>query len=189
MELLLRKNFLKSFSFTPAVFTVLFFSTGCKRERDRTPPETIIISSPSNPAGSTTTIFEFTCDKEECVYECELDSSGWEACESPKTYTGLSKNVHIFEVRALDMSGNIDETPAPYSWMIVTAEQVSSGYAHTCAVLSDGRIKCWGKNEYGQLGNGTNEGSLIPVFVNGIDNEYIYQLVLIIHVLFFGMEL
>jgi len=154
---------------TVSIFTISV-GCGCEDEKDRTPPDTIIIATPANPAGSTTAEFEFTCDEEECVYECQMDSSGWEACESPKTYTGLSKTEHIFEVRAYDLSGNVDENPASYTWSIITAEQVSAGYAHTCAVLSDGRVKCWGWNQYGQLGNGTNDDSLVPVFVSGIDN-------------------
>jgi alpha-tubulin suppressor-like RCC1 family protein len=35
-----------------------------------------------------------------------------------------------------------------------TAVQVSSGHAHTCAVLDDGSLKCWGSNREGQLGLG-----------------------------------
>lgn len=47
---------------------------------------------------------------------------------------------------------------------------VESGYLHTCAVLSNGRIKCWGKNRFGALGDGTTNSSLIPVDVVGITN-------------------
>ncbi len=35
-----------------------------------------------------------------------------------------------------------------------TATQVVAGERHTCAILDDGAVKCWGENEYGQLGLG-----------------------------------
>jgi alpha-tubulin suppressor-like RCC1 family protein len=34
-----------------------------------------------------------------------------------------------------------------------------------CAVLSTGRMTCWGYNFDGQLGNGTTTGSDVPVAV------------------------
>ena len=44
---------------------------------------------------------------------------------------------------------------------------ISAGYASTCAVLDDGRVKCWGDNRWGQLGDGTNSNRSIPAFVTG----------------------
>ena len=35
-----------------------------------------------------------------------------------------------------------------------TAIAVATGNAHTCAILDDGSLKCWGDDQYGQLGNG-----------------------------------
>ena len=49
-------------------------------------------------------------------------------------------------------------------------QKISAGYAHTCAVLEDGRVKCWGNNLNGQLGYGTNTESTTPVLVSGINN-------------------
>jgi len=45
---------------------------------------------------------------------------------------------------------------------------ISGGLYHSCAVLADGTIRCWGRNNFGQLGDGTNTDALRPVEVSGI---------------------
>ena len=37
-------------------------------------------------------------------------------------------------------------------WLIAWVVLGSAGSAHTCALISDGAIRCWGSNETGQLG-------------------------------------
>ncbi|MCC6558364.1 MAG: hypothetical protein IT372_35950, partial [Polyangiaceae bacterium] len=37
--------------------------------------------------------------------------------------------------------------------------------SHTCAILKDGSLWCWGDNSVGQLGNGTTTGELSPTRV------------------------
>lgn len=44
-----------------------------------------------------------------------------------------------------------------------TANFIATGTAHSCAVLNDGNIKCWGNNSNGQLGNGNTTTQSSPV--------------------------
>lgn len=52
---------------------------------------------------------------------------------------------------------------------ITNAVEVGVGYQHSCAVLADGTLKCWGSNGYGQVGaDATRPRQLEPVTVPGI---------------------
>ena len=49
-----------------------------------------------------------------------------------------------------------------------TAVGISVGYSHSCAVLDNGEVACWGENNVGQLGNGGNSDSSIPTLTNSL---------------------
>lgn len=46
---------------------------------------------------------------------------------------------------------------------ITNAVSIDVGENHSCAVLADGTVKCWGNNYRGQLGDGTTVASPAPV--------------------------
>ena len=45
---------------------------------------------------------------------------------------------------------------------------ISAGETHTCVLLSDNSVWCWGGNEWGQLGTGTTTSSPIPLRLDAI---------------------
>ncbi|MBI3358436.1 MAG: hypothetical protein HY037_02450 [Nitrospirae bacterium] len=51
------------------------------------------------------------------------------------------------------ITGDPSSTSTPVSVIgIGTAITITAGEAHTCAILTDGSVKCWGSNNLGQLG-------------------------------------
>ena len=47
-----------------------------------------------------------------------------------------------------------------------TARAVDAGWHHTCAILEDGPLVCWGRNHAGQLGVGDRVDKLVPTVVS-----------------------
>jgi alpha-tubulin suppressor-like RCC1 family protein len=58
------------------------------------------------------------------------------------------------------------EAPFPVAYDYKYQEKLAAGGFHTMAVRSDGVLVVWGRNIEGQLGNGTRNGSPIPIVIN-----------------------
>lgn len=84
------------------------------------PPETTIVSGPSDTIATDSAVFVFESDQAG-TFECRLDSdeeSAWAPCESPQTYFDLDEGKHRFEVRAVNASAEPDPTPAAQSFAV-----------------------------------------------------------------------
>ena len=49
-----------------------------------------------------------------------------------------------------------------------TDAMVAAGREYSVALKDDGTVWAWGRNDFGQLGNGTNTDSGVPVQVSGL---------------------
>jgi|GEM_PF-773284 len=86
--------------------------------------------------------------------------------------------VECWGNNAVGQLGNGTKTPLPPYGIttpvqvsgILNAVALSAGSNHTCALLSNRTIECWGVNGAGELGNGTTVNSSTPVQVSGISN-------------------
>src|ERR671916_853542 len=85
-------------------------------------PEDLLDSELGVQTDRTEATFEFTSDQPGATFECRLDTAdatgSYEPCTSPMEYTGLAFEEHDFFVRAKDADGNVDPTPAEFSWEI-----------------------------------------------------------------------
>ncbi|HVD41397.1 MAG TPA: right-handed parallel beta-helix repeat-containing protein [Solirubrobacterales bacterium] len=85
---------------------------------DTTPPDTSIQSGPSGTTTATSAAFAFSTTEAGASFECKLDGGSFASCVSPKSYSGLAVGSHAFSVRAKDVAGNVDSTPASRSWTV-----------------------------------------------------------------------
>jgi hypothetical protein len=87
---------------------------------DTAAPETTIDSGPSGNTTDPDPVFTFSSSEpSEATFQCQLDSTGFTACTSPKGFTGLALGPHLFEVKATDASSNEDPTPAARGFTLV----------------------------------------------------------------------
>jgi len=100
-------------------------------------------------------------------HACALLASGAVECWGNNVTGQLGNNT-------MTSSG----APVPVSG-ITNAIAVSAGgqtqatcclLAHTCAVLADHTVRCWGDNNWGEIGDGTMTNRLTPVPVPGVTN-------------------
>lgn len=60
---------------------------------------------------------------------------------------------------------NNEPTPVAVEGLPSDIVEIALGYDHACARSADGTLRCWGRGDSGQLGDGASVSSLTPVIV------------------------
>ncbi|HEU5035508.1 MAG TPA: hypothetical protein VFT70_00775 [Nocardioides sp.] len=79
---------------------------------DSTPPQTSMSSEFPAPDSA---VFMVGAD-EPATFACSLDGAGYEPCSAVIRYVDLAAGWHTLKVRATDLAGNTDPTPAVARW-------------------------------------------------------------------------
>ncbi|HYO68245.1 MAG TPA: Ig-like domain-containing protein, partial [Archangium sp.] len=85
---------------------------------DAAVPDTTIVSGPPTRTNATSATFDFSSPEAGVTFECSLAGAAFISCSDPETFTGLDERTHTLQVRARDASGNVDPTPASYTWTV-----------------------------------------------------------------------
>ena len=91
-------------------------------EVDATPPNTQITQRPDQRSRDPRATFHFTANEPATSFQCHIDDHAWNICASPITYH-LARDHHVFAVRGEDQFGNLEATPATYSFQILPAHR------------------------------------------------------------------
>jgi alpha-tubulin suppressor-like RCC1 family protein len=90
------------------------------------------------------------------LHSCALQAGGAVRCWGDNAFgqlgngTDINTSTTIFTVTGLS-----------------DAIALSAGPAHTCALRANGNLSCWGFNQYGQVGDGTDSDKSVPTPVLG----------------------
>ncbi len=93
---------------------------------DTSAPDTTITSGPGPITTDHTPTFAFVASEAGATYQCKIDGGAFTACSASFTTSTLPDGGHTFQVRAADALGNVDATPASYTFTVTTPAPVAT---------------------------------------------------------------
>ncbi|HEX6698021.1 MAG TPA: Ig-like domain-containing protein [Solirubrobacteraceae bacterium] len=115
------------------------FTVNTAPPADTTAPDTTITSGPTGTTNDNTPSFAFTATEADSVFECRVDTGAWANCTSPWATAALSDGNHSVSVRATDVAGNTDATPATRAFTVSTATQPPADTTAPDTTISSGQ--------------------------------------------------
>ncbi len=94
---------------------------------DTTAPDTTITSTPAAFSNDSSPTFQFSSNETGVTFQGRIGSGAFTALTSPYTIAGLTDGSYTFDVRAIDAAGNIEPTPASYTWTVDTTAPAAPG--------------------------------------------------------------
>ncbi|MEZ4622821.1 MAG: hypothetical protein R2867_45995 [Caldilineaceae bacterium] len=95
-------------------------------------------------------------------HSCALTAGGAVWCWGRNTHGQIGTGTNV------DSS-----TPVSVTGLISGVQAIAAGFNHTCALIINGTLRCWGANSVGELGSGTTVSNVIPypVVVQGLEGR------------------
>jgi alpha-tubulin suppressor-like RCC1 family protein len=95
---------------------------------------------------------------------CWLKAGGTVWCAGRNEYGQLGVDPNM-------LSGS--DLPMSVDTLGNNVVQISGGFGYNCALNANGGVWCWGFNKYGQLGNGSQVSTHVPVFVSALGYDVV----------------
>jgi len=106
---------------------------------DSRAPETYIKNGPDSVVNTGTVSFIFSAN-EAVTYECHLNDKAWRTCPTDYQIKNLVAGEYQLQVRAIDQTGNIDQSPASWSWSIDKTRPKISWQSKPTSTITDSSV-------------------------------------------------